>query len=185
MSSRASSRAPGDARMHEVHERAAPKGADEPAALHVALVAPEIAWNTGNVGRTALAAGARLHLVRPLGFRLDRRHVDRRVKRAGLDYWPHVEPSIWPSVTAFEAKLPELGEPYFFSAEAERDFWTADLTPGVVLVFGGETAGLPPDLRRRHQDRMLRIPMVDGPVRSLNLSNAVAVALYEAKRQRS
>ena len=151
-----------------------------PATLHVALVAPEIAWNTGNVGRTALAAGARLHLVRPLGFRLDSRHV----KRAGLDYWPHVDPRIWPSVANFEEELPELGEPYFFSAEAERELWQADLTTPSVLIFGSETSGLPQDLRRRHRDRLLRIPMQPGPVRSLNLSNAVAIALFEAQRQR-
>ena len=149
--------------------------------LHVALVAPEIAWNTGNVGRTVLAAGARLHLVRPLGFRLDSRHV----KRAGLDYWPHVDPQIWPSVSAFEGKLPELGEPYFFSAEAQRELWQADFSSPSVLVFGSETTGLPRDLRQRHQERLLRIPMQPGPVRSLNLSNAVAIALFEAQRQRN
>ncbi|HET9226501.1 MAG TPA: TrmH family RNA methyltransferase, partial [Thermoanaerobaculia bacterium] len=83
--------------------------------LHVVLVEPEIHWNTGNAGRTCLAAGARLHLVEPLGFSLD----EREVRRAGLDYWPRVDPRIWPSWNAFEERMPELGEPFFFSAEAE------------------------------------------------------------------
>lgn len=149
--------------------------------LHVALVAPEIPWNTGNVGRSAVAAGARLHLVRPLGFRLDHRHV----KRAGLDYWQHVDPKVWAGVDAFESALPELGAAWFFSAEAELELWRLDLRPPTVLVFGSETAGLPPDVRDRHRGSLVRIPMSPGPIRSLNVSNAAAVALFEALRQRS
>ena len=147
--------------------------------LHVALVAPEIPWNTGNVGRTCLAAGADLHLVRPLGFSLE----DRYLKRAGLDYWPHVQPRIWLHWQAFEAALPELGEPFFFSAEAGRDLWSARFPPGAVLIFGSETSGLQPEIRQRNSDRLLAIPMADGPVRSLNLSTSVAIAVYEARRQ--
>src|SRR5258708_26070680 len=82
--------------------------------LHVVLVAPEIAWNTGNAGRTCLAAGARLHLVEPLGFSL----ADARVRRAGLDYWPRVDPRVWPDWESFAAALPGLGEPFLFSSEA-------------------------------------------------------------------
>lgn len=149
--------------------------------LHVVLVEPEIPWNTGNAGRTCLATGARLHLIRPLGFSLD----DRRTRRAGLDYWPHVEPVVWPSWSAFEAALPELGEPFFFSAEGERELWSAVYPEPTVLIFGSETRGLPQDLRRRHAERLIALPMRSSPVRSLNLSTSVAVAVYEVWRQRA
>ena len=147
--------------------------------LQVALLAPEIPWNTGNLGRTCLAAGARLHLIRPLGFSLE----DRYLKRAGLDYWQHVEPRIWPTWADFEAALPELGEPYFFSAEAGRDLWSVRFTGRPVLIFGSETRGLPAEVRRQHNERLITIPMRQGPIRSLNLSTAAAVAIYEASRQ--
>ncbi len=148
-------------------------------ALHVALVAPVIPWNTGNAGRTCLAAGAQLHLVGPLGFSLD----ESRVRRAGLDYWRHVDPRVWPDWEAFSAALPELGEPFFFSAEGSRDLWSVRYPERTVLVFGGETSGLPAEVRRRHAERLVAIPMRDGPIRSLNLSTAAAVAVYEASRQ--
>src|SRR5205085_12496038 len=92
------------------------------AELHVVLVAPEIHWNTGNAGRTCLAAGAQLHLVGPLGFSLDAREV----KRAGLDYWPKVDPRAWPNWAAFEPELEGLGTPYFFSPDGEREHWDID-----------------------------------------------------------
>ncbi len=148
---------------------------------HVVLVQPEIHWNTGNAGRTCLATGARLHLVEPLGFSLD----EREVRRAGLDYWPRVAPVLWPSWESFEAELPTLGEPFFFSAEGGRDHWSVAFPPNPVLVFGQESTGLPPELRRRHADRLVTLPMIDREVRSLNLSTSVAVALYEVMRQRS
>ena len=147
--------------------------------LHVVLVSPEIAWNTGNAGRTCLAAGARLHLVEPLGFSL----ADRQVRRAGLDYWPRVDPRVWPSWDALEAALPALGEPFFFSSEAPQDFWSVSFPERAVLVFGQESIGLPPAIRTTHRDRLVRIPMADPELRSLNLSTAVALALYEALRQ--
>src|SRR6185503_3578166 len=103
-------------------------------ALHVVLVHPEIHWNTGNAGRTCLAAGARLHLVEPLGFSLD----EREVRRAGLDYWPRFDLCVWPSWDAFAERLPELGEPFFFSAEGTRDFWSVTYPERAVLVFGRE-----------------------------------------------
>jgi tRNA (cytidine/uridine-2'-O-)-methyltransferase len=149
--------------------------------LHVALVEPEIHWNTGNAGRTCLAAGAQLHLVEPLGFSLD----EKEVRRAGLDYWPQVDPRVWPSWAAFEKRLPELGEPFFFSAEAERDYWSAIYPERSVLVFGRESVGLPPEIRQRYRDRLLKIPMLDPELRSLNLSTSVAVVLYEVLRQRT
>ena len=151
-------------------------------ATHVVLVHPEIHWNTGNAGRTCLATGAILHLIRPLGFSLD----ERQVKRAGLDYWEHVEPRVWTSWNTFERELPSLGTPYFFSARAKRPLWDSAFAEpkDVVLIFGGETAGLPQDLHDRYGDHFVGMPVLSPYVRSLNLSTAVAVALYEVLRQR-
>ena len=147
------------------------------------LVHPEIHWNTGNAGRTCLAVGATLHLIEPLGFSLD----DRAVKRAGLDYWEHVDVRVWPDWNAFEQQLPTFGEPYFFSTKATRLLWDAPLgaADGVVLVFGRETGGLPDALHERYRDRFLAMPIVSPQVRSLNLSTSVAIAAYEVLRQRT
>jgi tRNA (cytidine/uridine-2'-O-)-methyltransferase len=151
-------------------------------ALHVVLVTPEIHWNTGNAGRTCLAAGATLHLIEPLGFSLD----EREVKRAGLDYWEHVDLRVWPSWKEFEQALPALGEPFFFSTRAARLVWDAPLgaPEDVVLVFGRETGGLPAELHERYCDRFVGMPILSPVVRSLNLSTSVAIALYEVLRQR-
>jgi tRNA (cytidine/uridine-2'-O-)-methyltransferase len=151
-------------------------------ATHVVLVHPEIHWNTGNAGRTCLAAGAKLHLIEPVGFSLD----EREIKRAGLDYWEHVDVRLWPDWDTFEATLPSLGAPYFFSARATRSLWDAPLNSksGVVLIFGNESTGLPAELRERYRDRLLGIPILSPVIRSLNLSSSVAVALYEVLRQR-
>ena len=149
---------------------------------HVVLVHPEIHWNTGNVGRTCLATGATLHLIEPLGFSLD----EREVKRAGLDYWEHVDVRVWPDWDTFERELPALGEPYFFSTKATQLFWDAPLAASrhVVLIFGRETGGLPADLHARYGERFVGIPMHSPRVRSLNLSTSVAIAVYEVMRQR-
>lgn len=149
--------------------------------LHVVLVRPEIPWNTGNVGRTCLAVGARLHLVRPLGFQLG----EREVRRAGLDYWPRVEPEVWPAWKIFEAALPDLGEPFFFTAEGGRDHWDVAYPPRTALIFGRESDGLSGAIRDRYRERLVRIPVLDAGVRSLNLSTAVAVVAYEVWRQRT
>ncbi len=148
--------------------------------LHVVLVEPEIHWNTGNVGRTCLAAGAQLHLVEPLGFSLR----DRRVRRAGLDYWPRVNPRVWKGWAELEAALPDLGEPFLVSPDAGPTFWDVRYPPRTVLVFGRESVGLPADVRARFHDRLVRVPMDDPELRSLNLSTCVAVVLYEVMRQR-
>ncbi len=152
-------------------------------ATHVVLVHPEIHWNTGNAGRTCLAAGATLHLIEPLGFSLG----EREVKRAGLDYWEHVDVRVWPNWETFEVALPTLGEPYFFSTKATRLYWDAPLgaSENVVLVFGRETGGLPAALHERYADRFVGLPMMSPRVRSLNLSTSVAIAVYEMLRQRS
>ena len=151
-------------------------------ATHVVLVHPEIHWNTGNAGRSCLAVGAILHLIEPLGFSLE----ERQVKRAGLDYWEHVDPHVWPSWDAFEKELPSLGTAFFFSAKAKKLFWDVPLgePQDVVLIFGGETAGLPQELHERHAERFVAMPILSPHVRSLNLSTAVALALYEVMRQR-
>jgi tRNA (cytidine/uridine-2'-O-)-methyltransferase len=150
--------------------------------IHVVLYQPEIHWNTGNAGRTCLAAGATLHLVKPLGFSLD----DREVKRAGLDYWEHVELRLWETWDEFESVLPTLGEPYFFSTKAKRVLWDAPLgkPESVVLVFGRETGGLPTTIHQKYEGRMLAMPIASPHVRSLNLSTSVGIAVYEVLRQR-
>jgi len=151
-------------------------------ATHVVLVHPEIHWNTGNAGRTCLAAGATLHLIEPLGFSLR----EREVKRAGLDYWEHVDLRTWKTWEAFERKLAALGDAYFFSTKATRLFWDAPLgaSSDVVLVFGRETGGLPRELHERYRDRFVTMPILSPHVRSLNLSTSVAIAVYEVLRQR-
>jgi tRNA (cytidine/uridine-2'-O-)-methyltransferase len=159
-----------------------PHDSSRPPALHVVLVHPEIHWNTGNAGRTCLAAGATLHLIEPLGFSLD----ERQVRRAGLDYWAHVDLRVWPDWQGFEAVLPSLGEPYFFSTKAERPMWDAPFgrAGDIVLVFGRETAGLPAELHDRFADRFVSLPVISPRVRSLNLSTCVGIAVYEVLRQR-
>lgn len=150
--------------------------------IHVVLVHPEIHWNTGNAGRTCLAAGATLHLVEPLGFSLD----ESQVRRAGLDYWEHVDLRVWPSWEAFEQVLPSLGEPWMFSTKGTRLLWDAPLgaSDDVALVFGCETTGLPVGLIARYRDRLVAMPMASEFVRSLNLSTSVGIATYETLRQR-
>jgi len=155
----------------------APRGA-----VHVVLVHPEIHWNTGNAGRTCLAAGATLHLIEPLGFSLE----ERQVRRAGLDYWDNVDLRVWPDWPSFELALPQLGEPFFLSTKAARPLWEAPLgvAEDVVLVFGRETAGLPAELHDRYRDRFVGLPILSPHVRSLNLSTSVGIAVYEVLRQR-
>src|SRR5262245_47228907 len=150
--------------------------------MHIVLVNPEIHWNTGNAGRSCLATGATLHLIEPLGFSLD----ERELKRAGLDYWEHVDLRVWKSWEGFEQELPALGEPWFFSTKASKLFWDVPVgqTGNVVLVFGRETGGLPTDLHERYRDRFVGLPILSPHVRSLNLSTTVGIALYEVLRQR-
>ena len=149
--------------------------------LHIILVEPEIHWNTGNIGRTTLAAGADLHLVEPLGFSLE----DRYLQRAGLDYWPRVRLRVWPSWHAIEKHLPELGEPFYFTSHAPRTFWDVTYPDDVALVFGRESVGLPADLLERNRDRTVRIPMVEPALRSINLSTTAGIAMFEVVRQRT
>jgi tRNA (cytidine/uridine-2'-O-)-methyltransferase len=149
--------------------------------LHVVLVQPEIPPNTGSIARLCAATRCRLHLVRPLGFSLD----DRYLKRAGLDYWPHVDLHVHESWTAFHAAA-QPASPLCFSARASISYIAAPLTriDPLYLVFGGETQGLPEELRNTYAETTYRIPIFSPHVRSLNLSNAVSVVVYEALRQR-
>jgi tRNA (cytidine/uridine-2'-O-)-methyltransferase len=151
-------------------------------ALHVALIQPLIPPNTGNIARLCAATDTSLHLIEPLGFSLD----EKQVKRAGLDYWEHVELRVWNSWDAFEAELPGLGEPHFFSTKASRVFWDAPLgeSDSSVLIFGRETGGLPAEIHERYRDRFLTMPIGSPLVRSLNLSTSVGIAVYEVLRQR-
>ena len=150
--------------------------------IHVVLVHPEIHFNTGNAGRTCLAAGATLHLIEPLGFSLD----SAQVKRGGLDYWEHVDLRVWPNWETFEAELPKLGTPFFFSTKAKRPLWDAPMgrAENIVLVFGRETSGLPQDIRDKYPESFVSMPIHSPKVRSLNLSSTVAIAVYEVLRQR-
>jgi tRNA (cytidine/uridine-2'-O-)-methyltransferase len=150
-----------------------------PQSLHLALVEPEIHWNTGNVGRTSLAVGAELHLVRPLGFSLE----DKHVRRAGLDYWPRVRLHVWADWAAFARALPALGEPFFFTGASQRLYWEPRYPARTVLVFGRESVGLPAALLERESARTVRVPMDDAGLRSLNLSTTAALGAYEVLRQ--
>ena len=145
--------------------------------LNLVLIEPEIPQNTGNIARTCAATGAALHLVRPLGFTID----NKKLKRAGLDYWDKLDITYYDSLADFLAKT--AGEArYFFSTKAPRAYTEITYPERVFLIFGKETAGLPEELLRANPDTTVRIPMRDG-LRSLNLSNSVAIAAYEVLRQ--
>jgi tRNA (cytidine/uridine-2'-O-)-methyltransferase len=146
--------------------------------VHVVLVAPEIAQNTGSIGRLCVATGSALHLIDPLGFTIS----DRHLRRAGLDYWRHVEVRRYPSWPAFESTRPP-GRLVCFSARATPSYTAARFRDDDLLVFGGESRGLPPAIRAAHDDTLIRIPIASEHVRSLNLANAVGIVLYEALRQ--
>ncbi|MBT8038137.1 MAG: tRNA (cytidine(34)-2'-O)-methyltransferase [Verrucomicrobiae bacterium] len=147
--------------------------------IHVVLMAPEIPHNTGAAGRLCLATGARLHLVKPLGFSLD----DRQVKRAGLDYWKDVDLQLWEDWDAFAASVAEDARVYFLTTKTDRPHWDAEFSDGDYLVFGCETKGLPESLLAKHPEHCLTIPMKKGSTRSLNLATSVGIVLYEAARQ--
>ncbi len=146
--------------------------------LNVVLIEPEIPQNTGNISRTCAATGARLHLVGPMGFRLD----DKKMKRAGLDYWPLLDITVYENAQAFFSQ--NSGPFFYFSTKARRVYTEVTYPDGAYLVFGKETAGLPEEWLRDHPDNSVRLPMLDDEAaRSLNLSNAVAVGTYEVLRQ--
>ncbi len=146
--------------------------------FHIVLVEPEIPPNTGNIARLCAGTQTHLHLVGTLGFSLD----DRYLKRAGLDYWPHVPLHRWDSLEQLEQAYPD-GRWWYTSKTARLVHSQATFQPGDFIVFGKETKGLPKDLLARYPERCLRIPMSCDAVRSLNLSTSAGIVLYEALRQ--
>lgn len=146
-------------------------------AFQIVLVEPEIPPNTGAVARTCAATGSRLHLIRPLGFKID----EQAVRRAGLDYWHLVDLHVHDTFEAFRSEVPQP-RLHLFSSGAERSYLDADFAPGDALVFGKESVGLPRELLEAHPERVWGIP-TSGGVRSLNLSNSVAIVLFEALRK--
>lgn len=146
------------------------------ATLNIVMVEPEIPQNTGNVARTCAATGARLHLVGPMGFTVD----DKKLKRAGLDYWHLLDITFYDNLEDFFAK--NQGEFFFFTTKALNTHSDVSYPDNAYLFFGKETKGLPEELLKANKDRCVRIPMIDE-ARSLNLSNSVAIGVYEALRQ--
>jgi len=146
--------------------------------FHIVLVEPEIPPNTGNIARLCAATGTVLHLVGQLGFTID----DRQLKRAGLDYWDAVDVRLWPDLLTLEEAFPE-GRFWYTSKKATKTHLQADFQSGDLLVFGKETVGLPEELLNQHPKRTIRIPIFSPVVRSLNLSTAAGIILYEALRQ--
>ncbi len=148
--------------------------------INIVLHEPEIPQNTGNIARTCAATGASLHIIRPMGFEID----DRKLKRAGLDYWDKLDISYYDSYADFITKRPEaIGNTYYFSTKAPRSYTDVEYPANVFLMFGKETRGLPEDILYENKDFCVRIPMRDT-IRSLNLSNSAAISVYEIIRQK-
>jgi len=147
--------------------------------MHIVLLEPEIPPNTGNVARLCAATRTELHLIEPFGFKLD----DSQLKRAGMDYWQHVQWHRWKNWTDFTASLPNDARLWFIESNGPKRYDEANFSPNDYLVFGRETAGIPPALLEANRERWLRIPMFNPEARSLNLSNCVAIVLFEALRQ--
>ncbi len=146
--------------------------------INIVLHEPEIPQNTGNIARTCAATGAALHLIRPLGFEID----DKKLKRAGLDYWHHLDITYYDGLEDFYRRNPDAAV-YYFTTKARNTYTDVCYPDEVFIVFGKETKGLPEELLKAHPDNCVRLPMREG-LRSLNLSNTVAVAVYEILRQR-
>ena len=146
-------------------------------AFNIVLLEPEIPANTGNIGRTCVATGTRLHLIEPLGFRLS----EKDLKRAGMDYWPQLDVTTYVNYEDFLRKNPGA-RPYMATTKGPKVYTEAQFEPGCYIMFGKESAGIPEEILLENQERAIRIPML-GETRSLNLSNSVAIVLYEALRQ--
>lgn len=146
--------------------------------FQVVLVEPEIPSNTGNIGRTCVASNSELHLVAPLGFEIS----DKRLKRAGLDYWPLLKCRVYESFRQWEKSRPPAPQTLFFSTKGKRSLYETAIQPGAALVFGRETYGLGEEILAQYREQTVAIPF-PGPARSLNLANAAAVAVFEALRQ--
>ena len=145
--------------------------------LNIVLLEPEIPANTGNIGRTCVATGSRLHLIEPLGFKID----EKSLKRAGLDYWQHLNVTVYESYEDFLEKNPGA-KIYMATTKAHKIYTEVNYEPDCYIMFGKESAGIPEEILVDNEDTCIRIPMI-GDIRSLNLSNSVAIVLYEALRQ--
>lgn len=145
--------------------------------MHIVLHQPEIPGNTGNIGRTCVAAGIPLHLIEPLGFHLD----EKSIRRAGMDYWPHLEVYRYMNFEEFREKHPGV-KIWMATTKAERSYTEAAFGPEDFIMFGKESAGIPGEILAEYRENCIRIPMLPA-IRSLNLSNSVAIVLYEALRQ--
>ena len=155
-----------------------PKTMSQELERHVVLVSPEIHWNTGNIGRTCVATGSHLHLIRPLGFSLE----SKEVRRAGLDYWKKVKLRVWEDFDDLHCNLvPRRHEVAIFSKTGKRLFWSMPSPQRLFLIFGSETRGLPANILERYPEATYHIPITKN-IRSLNLSTAAAIALYESLR---
>ena len=150
----------------------------KPSLFNIVLVEPEIPPNTGSIARLCGATNTELHLVRPLGFSTD----DKHLKRAGLDYWKHVTIRYWDNFDSFLAAQEEL-KLYFFTTKVKSNYTEANFKPGDYLIFGKETKGLPEDILRLYNDRCYTLPMPNPRIRSLNLAMTAGIVLYEALRQ--
>lgn len=146
--------------------------------LNLVLVHPEIPQNTGGIGRLCVSTGSCLHLIQPFGFSLD----DRYVKRAGMDYWAHVDLKIYQNWEEFTERNP-AAELYFFTTKSKAAYWDVKYPQAAYLVFGNESSGLPKDFYQKYRERMFTIPMGGKFCRSLNLANSAAIVLYEGLRQ--
>ncbi len=146
--------------------------------FHIVLVMPEIPQNTGSIGRLCVSTDTKLHLIEPLGFSLDEKHL----KRAGMDYWQYLNYAVYPDWEAFLAANPPA-QMFFVSTKGETAHWDVKFPEGAYLVFGRESSGLPPDFYDRYREKLIKIPMEGKFHRSLNLANATGIVLYEALRQ--
>ena len=145
--------------------------------FNIVLVEPEIPMNTGNIGRLSLASGSALHLVKPLGFELD----DKRLKRAGLDYWKHISVNIYENIEDFFFKNKDANMVYF-SSSATKNYTTINFQDNMFFLFGKESVGLSKEITVKNSDNLYKIPIYSKHVRSLNLANAVSIVVYEALR---
>ncbi len=147
--------------------------------MHIVLHEPEIPANTGNIGRTCVATGTSLHLIEPLGFRID----EKSIKRAGMDYWEHLNVSTYINYADFCAKNPNA-KIWYATTKAKQSYTDVKFGPDDYIMFGKESAGIPEEILVDHEESCIRIPML-SEIRSLNLSNSVAIVLYEALRQQN
>ena len=142
--------------------------------LNIVLIEPEIPNNTGNIGRLTLASGSHLHLVKPFGFEI----TDARLKRAGLDYWPHVTITTYENQASF-FEIHQDKKMAFLSSHGDKSYWDIPFEDNLFLIFGKESAGLSKDILKKHKNQLYKIPLFSEHVRSLNLANAVAIVAYE------